>query len=174
MSETTVETQADFPGAKWWKFDFHTHTPASDDFMQRCTEEDKSQVTPGHWLRRFMEKKIDCVAITDHNSGAWVDKLKITLANLKDDLPDWYRDIHLFPGVEISAQGGVHVLAIFGIGADKSDIDALLGAVGYDGDPGKSDSVTEKSVTQVVDVITSRGGIAIPAHVDKADGLFEV
>ena len=21
-----------FPGSKWWKFDFHTHTPASDDY----------------------------------------------------------------------------------------------------------------------------------------------
>ena len=21
-----------YPGARWWKFDFHTHTPASEDY----------------------------------------------------------------------------------------------------------------------------------------------
>ena len=47
-----------WPGAKWWKFDFHTHTPASTDFRGQ-------DVTPKDWLRRFMQAKIDCVAITD-------------------------------------------------------------------------------------------------------------
>ena len=41
----------DFPGARWWKFDFHTHTPASHDFMQNCSKEDIGQVTQESWLR---------------------------------------------------------------------------------------------------------------------------
>ena len=174
MSENTGEIKTDFPGAKWWKFDFHTHTPASSDFMQGCSEDDKDQVTPEHWLRRFMDKNIDCVAITDHNSGAWIDKLKNTLVQIKENQPDWYRDIHLFPGVEISVQGGIHILAVFGTETEKSDIDSLLGAVGYHGEKGKSDKVTQKSVTEVADIIVKRGGIAIPSHADKAKGLFEV
>jgi len=75
-------SQWNYPGAKWWKFDFHTHTRASTDFMEGCTEEEKSKVTPEFWLQKFMEKNIDCVAITDHNSGAWVDELKNALAKL--------------------------------------------------------------------------------------------
>ena len=31
--------QWEFPGARWWKFDFHTHTPASDDFMQGSAQQ---------------------------------------------------------------------------------------------------------------------------------------
>ena len=35
-----------FPGAKWWKFDFHTHTPASDYNDENITHES--------WLKAFM------------------------------------------------------------------------------------------------------------------------
>lgn len=163
-----------FPGARWWKFDFHAHTPASEDFMLGCNSQTKAQVTPKYWLQQFMEKGIDCVAITDHNSGGWIDDLRLTLHTLEQEPPDWYRPLYLFPGVEISAQGGVHILAIFGHDKNKSDIDQLLGAVGYHGTRGRSDAVTTKSITDVVDEITRRDGIAIPAHVDKEKGLFQL
>ena len=157
----------DFPGAKWWKFDFHTHTPASADFK-------KPDVTCEDWLREYMEKGIDCVAVTDHNSGAWVDELKRTLKKLEGKDPEWYRSLYLFPGVEISANGGVHILAIFDPSKKTADIDSLLGAVGYRGKKGKSDSETQKSITEVINAIVEAGGIAIPAHVDRNKGLFSI
>ena len=128
--------QLDYPGARWWKFDCHTHTPASDDFMKGRSEEEKEKVDPEFWLRKFMEKEIDCVAVTDHNGGEWIDELKKTLQTLsagEDDKPEWYRSLCLFPGVEISVHGGVHLLAIFDPEKTKAHIDSLLGAVGYDG-----------------------------------------
>ncbi len=151
-------------GAQWWKFDFHTHTPASDDFMTGCSEDDKEKITPKFWLQKFIDEGIDCVAITDHNSGAWIDTLKTTNDTLE-------KKIHLFPGVEISTPG-VHILAIFDVEKTTSDIDGLLGAVGYHDTKGSSDSVTTKSVNEVVNIIVERGGIAIPAHADKDKGLF--
>lgn len=158
-----------YPGARWWKFDFHTHTHASSSyFMQGHSQEDKDQVTPQFWLQKFMEKSIDCVAITDHDSGEWIDKLSQELAKTEKNKPDWYRPLYLFPGVEISVYGGVHLLAIFGKDKTQSDIDRLLGAVGA-----KDGNVTTASVTDVTDKITERGGIAIPAHADKKKGLFE-
>lgn len=160
-----------YPGARWWKFDFHTHTPASTDFGRNETE---SEVTPELWLRKFMEKGIDCVAITDHNSGAWVDILKEGLNDLKQAQPDWYRPIHLFPGVEISANSGVHVLAIFDKDKSTSDVDSLLGAVGYHGTKGETDTETTKSLTDVVNLVAEMGAIPIPAHVDKPKGLFSL
>ena len=156
-----------FPGARWWKFDFHTHTPKSMDFNDKT-------VTPESWLKAFMEKEIDCVAITDHNSGEWVDHLKQTLKELQENKPQWFRPIYLFPGVEISANGNVHILAIFGCNKNKSDIDNLLDAVKYNGTKGDSDAVTTKSVTEVVNEIAERGGIPIPAHADDTRGLFEL
>ena len=167
--------QWQFPGSRWWKFDFHTHTPASEDFLKGCDQQEKDKVTPEFWLRKFMEKEIDCVAVTDHNSGAWIDELKAKLEELEHEKPDWRHPLHLFPGVEISVSGGVHILAIFDPEKSKSDIDGLLGAVGYPATPKDgSYEETNKSVAEVIDVIAERGGIAIPAHADNKDkGLFE-
>ncbi len=156
-----------FPGARWWKFDFHTHTPESVDFSDRKLDAES-------WLRAFMEKEIDCVAITDHNSGDWVDLLQQELKKIQANQSHWYRPLYLFPGVEISANGGVHILAIFGYNKNKSDIDNLLRAVDYKGTKGDSNGVTTKSITEVVDEIAERGGIPIPAHADKKRGLFKL
>ena len=157
----------DFPGARWWKFDFHTHTPASCDFTK-----DTDEVTPKSWLKAFMEEKIDCVAITDHNSGDWIDILQQELNKIETNQPIWYRPIYLFPGVEISTYDDVHVLAVFGCDKGTSDIDELLSVVGYSGEKGGSNDTTDKNITEVIDEITKRGGIAIPAHVDRPKGLF--
>ena len=156
-----------FPGAQWWKFDFHTHTPASVDFNDR-------ELEPEDWLKAFMEKEIDCVAITDHNSGGWIDRLQQTLKELQENRPQWFRPIYLFPGVEISTYDDVHVLAIFGCDKDESHIDKLLGAIDYSGTKGDSDDVTSKNIAAVINEITKRDGIPIPAHVDKVKGLFQL
>jgi hypothetical protein len=37
-------------------------------------------LTPETWLLKYMTAEIDCVAVTDHNSGAWIDKLKTAYA----------------------------------------------------------------------------------------------
>ena len=164
----------EFPGASWWKFDFHAHTPESEDFMRGFPQPIRDEVTTKVWLRKFMEEKIDCVAITDHNSGGWIDKLQEKYDELQKIRPHWFRQLYLFPGVEISASGNVHILAIFGQEKDGNDISILLDAVEYTGAKGKSDEVTTVSATKVISEISKRGGIAIPAHVDKDKGLFRV
>ena len=168
-------SQWEFPGARWWKFDFHTHTPASDDFMQGCPQRIKDEVTPEFWLRKFMERKIDCVAVTDHNSGEWIDKLQQKYEELdavQEEL-DWFRPLYLFPGVEISANGGVHILAILGPEKQTSNIDQLLGEVKYRSKKGNKNGLTEEPLAQIIDAIAKHDGIAIPAHVDQPKGLFE-
>ncbi len=162
-----------YPGARWWKFDFHTHTPASTDFGRGSDQQALMQMTPEDWLMRFMTARIDCVAITDHNSGAWVDKLQAAYSGMIAEKPAGFRELTLFPGVEISVSGGFHLLAIFSPEKTTSDIDTLLGQVDYDGKKGESDGVTRKSPVEVAEAIHAAGGIAIPAHVDDAKGLFE-
>ncbi len=121
-----------------------------------------------------MERGIDCVAVTDHNCGKWIDELKHTLRDVEEQNPEWYRPFSLFPGVEISVSGGVHLLAIFDPGKKTADIDSLLGAVAYGGNKGKSDAETKKSLSDVIDEIVQADGIAIPAHVDRKKGLFSL
>jgi len=125
-------------------------------------------------LLDYMRAGIDCVAITDHNTGAWIDKLKDALENPTLQNHSDFRPLYLFPGVEISVNGGVHLLAIFGSDKTTSDIDSLLGAVKFPGTKGASDCVTTRSLAEVVDEIEQAGGIAIPAHVDADNGLFKL
>lgn len=162
-------------GARWWKCDLHTHTPASNDYGRGSRQAEFRQRSHRDWLLDYMRAGIDCVAVTDHNSGASIDGLKTALASLESDLPDGYRPLVLFPGVEISVNGGIHVLAILDPQGSTSDVDSLLGAVGFpSANKGSSDAVTSKTLPEVVHAIVATGGIAIPAHVDCETGLFHL
>ena len=160
-------------GARWWKIDLHTHTPASKDYGKGPDQENLSNHTAKEWLLDYMRAEIDCVAITDHNSGEWIDGLKTALGEMEEEKPDGFRPVYLFPGVEISVSGGVHLLAIFGRDKTTADITSLLGAVGMKGERGSSDFVTNKSLAEVIEAVVSANGIPIPAHADKKNGLFE-
>ncbi|MDJ0762986.1 MAG: AAA family ATPase [Myxococcota bacterium] len=159
-------------GARWWKFDFHAHTPSSNDYGNGPNQEALKQRSPREWLLDYMKAGIDCVAVTDHNSGAQIDALKTELQNLRHDNGNDFRELVIFPGVEISVNSNVHVLAILDRDKSGSDIDSLLGAVGFRGEKGACDTCTDKSLSDVVSEIIKSGGIAIPAHVDEARGLF--
>ena len=169
MTMTSTQQDWPYPGSRWWKFDFHTHTPASADTYWAQHSIDLS---PQEWLLRYMAAGIDCVAITDHNSGAWVDRLKAAYEEMKrqadeETPPEGFRELTLFPGVEISVQGGFHLLAILTPNATTSHIDTLLGQVDYDGPKGDSAGVTRKGAADVVCEIRDAGGIPIPAHADR-------
>lgn len=160
-------------GAKWWKFDFHNHTPASADFGKG--DGTHMGISPENWLLMYMNAGIDCVAITDHNSGSWIDILKSTLATMEQTQPTGYRKLYLFPGVEISASGNIHILALFGLNAGSADVQALLGAVSFPMQhAGTTDAVSPESVENIINKIHSAAAIAIPAHVDEACGLFNL
>jgi len=163
-----------YPGARWWKFDFHTHTPASEDYGKGPQQAQLKDRTPREWLLDYMRTGIDCIAVTDHNSGAWIDSLKNALEELESEKPEGFRSIYLFPGVEISVYGGIHLLAILDQSKTTPDVDTLLGAVRFRGTKGKSDDVTTESFADVVRAIEQAGGIAIPAHVDGNSGLFKL
>lgn len=160
-------------GSRWWKFDFHAHTPASDDYGRGQDQTTLKERKPRDWLLDYMRAGVDCVAITDHNSGEWIDLVKKELDLLNSERPEGFRHIHVFPGVEISVSGGIHLLAILDCDKKTSDIDSLLGAIGFDGEKGSGNGITTLSPIEVVDKVTSLDGIAIPAHVDREKGLFK-
>ena len=161
-----------YPGAHWWKFDFHTHTPASKDYGIGPNQEEFKRITPTDWLLGFMRAEIDCVAVTDHNSGEWIDRLKRTLRELDREQPEGYRPLCIYPGVEITANGGIHVLALFGPDKESADVSRLLGAVNYHGDWGETDTAADLSPIDVVEAISESGGIPVLAHVDQNAGAW--
>ena len=50
---------------KWYKADLHLHTPASRDY-------EEPQATYLDWLRKVVERGLEIVAVTDHNTVAGV------------------------------------------------------------------------------------------------------
>nr|WP_158599871.1 AAA family ATPase [Azospirillum cavernae] len=122
----------------------------------------------------FMRKRIDCVVVSDHNSGEWIDKLKTALTTMaaSSPQPNGYRQLTLFPGVEITANGGTHVLAIFDPSASSLDIVRLLTKVDYRGSFGDSEIAANKSVIDVIQEIRAVGALPILAHADRDRGAF--
>ena len=171
---TIENSEHHYPGARWWKFDFHAHTPESVDYGKGPDQASLKETSPQDWLLGFMRSGVDCVAITDHNSGAWIDRLKDSLQELQSEPHPDFRELHIFPGVELSVNGGFHLLAIFDPSVATSDIDSLIGAVDYNGAKGDSNGVTTKSPIEVVDIVLARGGIPIPAHTDQPKGLLRL
>jgi len=66
MGETS---NADQKGARYFKADLHTHSPASTDFQDK-------KATPKEYVEAALAKGLDIVATTDHNSAEWVDAIR--------------------------------------------------------------------------------------------------
>lgn len=162
-----------FTGARWWKFDFHTHTPASSDYGKGPHQRAFAKYSPRDWLLDFMNAEIDCVAVTDHNTATWIDKLQTAYKDLEQEGKPTFRPLWLFPGVEITVNEGAHLLAIFDPASDASVVERLLGKVDLnpqDRDP--IESCTNLSFIEVAQEIAAMGGIAVPAHADRSKGVL--
>ena len=129
----------------------------------------KTSKTAKDWLLGYIAKGIECVAVTDHNSGDWIDRLNDAAENLRAE----GHSIFVFPGVEITANSNIHVLGIFAPRSTSADISAVIGASKFRGTKGDSDSVAEESAENVIKEIISAGGVAIPAHIDMKAGLCQ-
>ena len=173
MTTGTVEEWR-YPGSRWWKFDFHSHTPASADYGKGPDQASIRQITPEDWLLGYMRAGVDCVAVTDHNSGEWIDRVKMALRALNQRQHNGFRPLYLFPGVEVTANGSIHVLAVFDTDKGSSEVDRLLGDVGYKGDSGASDVAAHEAPIGVVEAICNQGGIPILAHVDGPSGAWSL
>ncbi|MFW1783548.1 TrlF family AAA-like ATPase [Acinetobacter nosocomialis] len=156
-------------GSQWYKFDFHTHTPASFDYR------DSRDISPKEWLKVLMEKEIDCVAVTDHNSGLYIDDLKTAYTQSMQE--SWFRKITIFPGFELTVSLGatrIHLLAIFDPSFSSNDLTLILGRCqlngGEMGDP--ENCFSTLSIMDVVRQINSSNGIVMPAHIEGPKGLL--
>ena len=160
-------------GARWWRFDFHAHSPASHDYGKGPQQLALQGRSPRQWLLDFMRAQVDCVAITDHNTAAWIDPLRNENLSLAQERPEGFRELHLFPGVEITVDGGVHLLAVFDPEVNGDYVKTFLGAAGLEQhDPDPCRHRTSLSLLQVSRLIVQHKGIAVPAHADRSHGVL--
>lgn len=142
------------------KFDLHIHTPASKCFYNK-------NVTPEQIVQKAIQMKLGAIAITDHNTGEWVDEIKIAAEGT---------NLTVFPGVEITVgDAHNHIIAILDVDKTTRDIEDLLSKVDiFCNKRGKEDAFSSMSVVEVIEIIASEKfeGIAIPAHIDSTNGIF--
>ncbi|HIF9272905.1 TPA: anti-phage protein Ppl [Photobacterium damselae] len=162
-------------GSKWYRFDFHSHSSASDDYAQL-------DLTEREWLLSYMRKSVDAVVLTDHNTGKQADKLKAELELMRieastNELPD-YRPLVLFPGVELTATGDVHVIAMFDEDASSAEIEQLIGQCNVNAPipRGRNDAtVLQGSVPTILANIAANPNIlSILAHIDGPKGVLGI
>lgn len=160
------------PGARWWRLDIHAHSPASKDYG--CAEgHDRDADKPSfrEWIKAYVDAGIDGVVITDHNTHEGIDQARDALDGLRRENPGM-REIVLFPGVELTVSGGVHVLGIFDPAENAETINNLIARCHYDGKRGGSTQTANATVVDAAQEIEKLGGICVPAHADKNAGIF--
>jgi len=150
----------EYKGTRWYKCDLHLHTVASKCFQDET-------VTAEQWVERAIEQGLNCVAVTDHNTGTSVDAIKEVA---KD------KNITVFPGVEITCDSAkVHLLVLFDVTKTSADIrDFLVRADIKADDFGKQTASTVKSIFDIAALADKDGAIVIPAHIDEYNGLGDV
>ena len=88
--------------AKWFKIDFHTHTPESNCFT------DKS-ITAKMWLKAAKDSGLNAVVITDHNSVGFISKVEEIKSEFEKD-----NEFKVFYGIELCVSAEfTHFLIIF-------------------------------------------------------------
>nr|WP_240308472.1 anti-phage protein Ppl [Vibrio cholerae] len=125
---------------------------------------------------------MDAVVLTDHNTGKQADKLKAELELMRieastNELPD-YRPLVLFPGVELTATGDVHVIAMFDEDASSAEIEQLIGQCNVNAPipRGRNDAtVLQGSVPTILANIAANPNIlSILAHIDGPKGVLGI
>jgi PHP family Zn ribbon phosphoesterase len=148
-------------GLRFKKLDLHLHTPASKCFA------DKS-VTPEGIVKAALAKQLDGIAVTDHNSGAWVDSVKKAAEGT---------NLVVFPGVEITCMGGkdgIHIIALFDPKAGTKEIESLLGNLELTpGQYGDISTIVPKDPLAVARIISERDGLAVLAHANSSKGALQ-
>jgi PHP family Zn ribbon phosphoesterase len=148
-------------GLNFKKLDLHLHTPASKCFRDKT-------VTSKQVVEAALAKGLSAIAITDHNSGAWIDDVKAAAKG---------SGLVVFPGVEITCQGGkggLHIIALFDPSAGKSDVEGLLNELKLQAKEfGSEDALVKESPHDVFAAISRRGGIAVLAHANSTHGVLQ-
>ena len=162
LSRERLSMTTDSDGLVWKRIDLHVHTPASQDDYKH------SGTTPEQLVASAKEAGLDGFAVTDHNTGAWIDRIK-AVANTEG--------LVVFPGVEVTVFGGernVHLLAIFDPSKGTAHVHDLLAQVSITEEKrGSTEALARGDVNDVIDKIALLGGVPLLAHCDSTSGVTE-
>jgi hypothetical protein len=141
-------------GAQFVRADLHVHTFPDVEGQPLSTAAD--------YLKVAEEREVSMLAVTDHNTARNA-RAFLTAA---EESP-----VTVLPGLEITTHQG-HLLVIFA----PEKIDDLEAFAHPDNlrltaDPKDGSLRSPRSILDLVDAASAKGGLPIPAHVDLADGI---
>ena len=133
----------------YYRVDLHVHSPASSDY---CGD---AGVSPFDFVFAFVDRGFDVIAITDHNTGSYIDQA----TNARDQIAaETGKNIAVLPGVELHVSPGVHLLAILpgGGSAGVSDLLSRLDLpVAKHGD---TEALISRPIEEIAMSVHGRGG----------------
>ena len=142
-------------GADFVRADLHVHT-IPDGAQEAAHPLDE-------YVRVALDRGVGVLGITDHNT---ISNVRQVIAAASGT------DLLVLPGIETTTHEG-HLLALF----DPDNVSALEDLVAPSTlelrpDPRDGAMRSVKGMLELVDLISHRGGLAIPAHIDSRGGLL--
>ena len=148
----------------YYRVDLHIHSPASRDYSGEIN------ISPLEFVSTFVARGFDLIAITDHNTGAFIDA---AIAARDQISKEEGKNIAILPGVEIYVSPGIHLLTILPEGGSEeiSDLLSRLGLpIEHRGDTTK---LISQSIVEVSRIVHERGGLLVGAHCNSTNGIVE-
>ena len=147
--------------AKWWKVDFHTHTPASTCFRDKT-------IAANDWVNAAISAGLDAVVVTDHNSGEWIEQIQkaseeVFLAT-KNQLV-------VYPGIELCVDNSfIHVLVIFDPSIEMKTVQSFITHCGILDIGNTLKQVSTQKLFETIS-LPEYDVLIVPAHFNKNKGL---
>lgn len=152
----------DWPGSRWWRFDLHAHSPKSHDFGSQV---DRGNPNWERWITAARDAGIQAIAVTDHNTADAIGHLQNAASRVKGAPV-------LFPGVELTAGDGTHLLLLVDPCCEQRHIDDLLSNVRVPPDQrGRKGSRSPDNIERILDALGDEV-LIFGAHVNGSDGLL--
>ncbi len=157
-----MNTKWNWPGSRWWRVDLHAHSPASHDYGSQADRDDPDWVA---WITAARDAGLDAIAITDHNTAGGIDALQHAALQVEGSPV-------LFPGVEITASDGVHILVVVDPDRTEQHVEDFLSKIEIPVDKrGDETARSPFSVEQILEECPD-DALMIGAHINQPAGLL--
>lgn len=183
MASSLQMLQSVKPQRKWYKIDLHLHTPASRDY-------EEPGVSYLQWMQTVVDRGLDIVAITDHNTVAGISAIRRELDWLtqleaqgrltpqeQERLRTWRElgnQVLVLPGFEFTATFGFHILGIFPPETSVRQLEHILLTLKVPAsklDEGSTETGATTDVLTAYRIIREAGGLVIAAHANSTHGV---
>ena len=151
------------PGSRWWRVDLHAHSPKSHDFKGQLKDNADAM---RRWVEAARDAGIDAIAVTDHNTAQAILPIQ-DAASIVDAAPV------VFPGVELTANDGCHLLLLMDPSCNQQHVNDLLSRVEVPiDDRGEQTARSPLSVEKILEECGD-DALVIGAHINGSDGLLQ-